>query len=136
MEEIKTTPIVEEQDLNEILRVRREKLDNLVKAGKNPFEKVRYDRTAYSQIIKDNYAEYEGKDVTEYFITRDSDGAFRLEGGMMEELARNVVIDSSDSFAYFQRKLKDEGVIKALKKHGIADGDTVRVLDIEFEFVE
>ena len=80
--------------------------------------------------------EYEGKDVTEYFITRDSDGAFRLEGGMMEELARNVVIDSSDSFAYFQRKLKDEGVIKALKKHGIADGDTVRVLDIEFEFVE
>ena len=80
--------------------------------------------------------EYEGKDVTEYFITRDSDGAFRLEGGMMEELARNVVIDSSDSFAYFLRKLKDEGVIKALKKHGIADGDTVRVLDIEFEFVE
>jgi GTP-binding protein len=80
--------------------------------------------------------EYEGKDTTSYFITRDSDGAYRLEGGMMEELARNVVFDSSDSFAYFQRKLKDEGVIKALKKHGIEDGDVVRVLDIEFEFVE
>ena len=55
--------VVEEQDLNEILRIRREKLDALIKDGKNPFEKVRYDRTAYSQDIKDNYAEYEGKTV-------------------------------------------------------------------------
>ena len=52
-----------ELDLNEILRVRREKLDNLIKDGKNPFEKVRYDRTAYSQDIKDDYDNYEGKTV-------------------------------------------------------------------------
>ena len=50
-------------DLNEILKVRREKLENLKNEGKNPFEKVKYDRTAYSQDIKDNYAEYEGKTV-------------------------------------------------------------------------
>ena len=37
MEEIKTTPIAEEQDLSEILKIRREKLDALVSAGKNPF---------------------------------------------------------------------------------------------------
>ena len=63
MDEIKNTNLPEEQDLSEILRIRREKLDALQKAGKNPFEKVRYDRTAYSQDIKDNYAEYEGKEV-------------------------------------------------------------------------
>ena len=63
MDEIKSVAINQEQDLNEILRVRREKLDNLIKAGKNPFEKVRYDRTAYSQDIKDDYANYEGKEV-------------------------------------------------------------------------
>ena len=39
MDEIKTTQIVEEQDLSEILRIRREKLENLKNAGKNPFEK-------------------------------------------------------------------------------------------------
>lgn len=80
--------------------------------------------------------EYEKKDTSSFYITRDDDGAFELEGGMMEELARNVVLDSSDSFAYFQKRLKDAGVIKALKKAGIEDGDTVRVMDIEFEFVE
>ena len=57
-------PIVnEELDLNEILRVRREKLDALVSAGKNPYEKVKYDRTAYSLDLKDDYDNYEGKTV-------------------------------------------------------------------------
>ena len=63
MEERINGQVVEELDLNEILRVRREKLDNLIKDGKNPFEKVRYDRTAYSQDIKDEYETYEGKTV-------------------------------------------------------------------------
>lgn len=53
----------ETEDLNEILRVRREKLDALKAAGKNPYEKVRYDRTAFSADIKDAYEEYENKVV-------------------------------------------------------------------------
>ena len=55
--------VQEELDLNEILRVRREKLKNLQEAGKNPYEIVKYDRTAFSMDIKENYAEYEGKSV-------------------------------------------------------------------------
>ena len=52
-----------EQDLSEILLVRRQKLSALQQAGKNPFEKVRYDRTAYSKQIKDDYENYENKVV-------------------------------------------------------------------------
>ena len=52
-----------EQDLNEILRIRREKLQALKEAGKNPYEIVRYDRTSYSEDIKANYEEMEGKEV-------------------------------------------------------------------------
>lgn len=63
MDQTNNNPIVQEQDLNEILRIRREKLASLIQAGKNPFEKVRYDRDSYSQDIKDNYADYEGKTV-------------------------------------------------------------------------
>ncbi len=53
----------EELDLSEILRIRRAKLDALKAAGKNPFEKVRYDRTALSGDIKNNYDKYENKTV-------------------------------------------------------------------------
>ena len=52
-----------EQDLNEILRIRREKLSALKEAGKNPYEIVRYDRTSYSEDIKNDYDNMEGKEV-------------------------------------------------------------------------
>ncbi len=55
--------VSEELDLNEILRVRRAKLESLQASGNNPFEKVRYDRDAYSADIKENYDEYENKVV-------------------------------------------------------------------------
>ena len=80
--------------------------------------------------------EYERRDTTDFEVTRDDDGGFDVSGGLVEELARNVVLDSYDSFRYFQKKLKETGVIKALRKAGAKDGDTVRVLDVEFEFVE
>ncbi len=53
-----------EQDLNHLMQIRREKLEELTKAGKNPFEITKFNRTHKSQEIKDNYDELEGKDVT------------------------------------------------------------------------
>ena len=44
------------QELSEILRVRREKLANLQEEGRNPFEQTRFDRTAWSEEIKADYA--------------------------------------------------------------------------------
>ena len=57
------TALPEEEDLNEILRIRRAKLKDLVDAGENPFEKVRFDFDTYSTQIKENFEEYENKDV-------------------------------------------------------------------------
>ena len=54
----------------------------------------------------------------------------------MDELARNVVLDSYDSMQYFQRRIRETGIDKALKRAGVRTGDTVRMLDVEFEYVE
>ncbi len=62
MEE-KNIPQVEELDLSEILKIRRQKLEDLKSAGKNPYEKVRYDRTAFSEDIKADFENYENKVV-------------------------------------------------------------------------
>lgn len=51
------------QDLNEILRVRREKLANLIENGKNPYEITKFDRENTTKQIVDNYADFEGKNV-------------------------------------------------------------------------
>ena len=52
------------EDINQLLKVRREKLANLIEAGKNPFEITKCDVTHHSMDIKDNYEEMEGKTVT------------------------------------------------------------------------
>ena len=52
------------QDINALLKVRREKLADLQERGKNPFEITKYDVTHHSQEIKDNFEELNGKSVT------------------------------------------------------------------------
>jgi lysyl-tRNA synthetase class 2 len=54
----------DELNLNEILRIRREKLEQLKKMGRNPFEILKYDQTHHSKDIKDNFEDMEGKDVS------------------------------------------------------------------------
>ena len=53
-----------EPDLNQLLKVRREKLAELQAAGKDPFQITKYDVTAHSEDVKADYAEWEGKEVS------------------------------------------------------------------------
>ena len=52
------------QDLNQLRKVRREKLAELINAGENPYEIVTYDQTEHTRQIKDNYEQYEGREVS------------------------------------------------------------------------
>ena len=54
----------QEQDLNHLLQVRREKLADLQANGKNPFQITKYDVTNHSMEIKNAFDEFEGKEVT------------------------------------------------------------------------
>ena len=50
-------------ELTEVLRVRREKLQALIDAGQNPYEKTVYGQTHHSEQIREEYAQLEGKEV-------------------------------------------------------------------------
>ena len=63
MEEKNVNTACVEQDLSEILRIRREKLASLIEQGANPYEKIKYDRTAYSSDIKEQFETYENQTV-------------------------------------------------------------------------
>ena len=51
------------QDTNALIQVRKDKLKDLLARGKNPFEITRFDVTNHTQEIKDNFQEFNGKDV-------------------------------------------------------------------------
>jgi len=78
---------------------------------------------------------YPDRDTSEFEIIKTPEG-FEIFGGMIDELARNVTLDNPDSMRYFQKRLKLSGVYKALRKAGVKEGDTVQILDIEFEYRE
>ncbi len=55
---------ITEQDVNHLMQIRREKLEELTRNNKNPFEITKFNRTHTSKDVKTNYEALEGKDVT------------------------------------------------------------------------
>ena len=80
--------------------------------------------------------ELDKRDTTSLFVEIEEDGAFRVEGGLIDNLIRGIVLDDMESFAYFQKRLKQDGIIDLLKEHGAKDGDTIRIKEIEFDFID
>ena len=80
--------------------------------------------------------DFDKKDEHSIVISREDDGTFVVSGGRIDNFARGVVLSDSLSFAYFQNRLKEMGVIDMLKERGLKNGDVVKIKDIVFEYVE
>lgn len=68
-------------------------------------------------------------------IVRDG-AVFEVVGSSMQRLIDSVNFDDEESMSWFHRTLRKWGVIDALRKVGAQEGDTVRIIDMEFDFVE
>ncbi len=79
---------------------------------------------------------YSRPDPNKYEIIRADDGAYEVVGGFIDELARGVDLDDFQSFSYFQKVLKDKGIIKELKNRGADENSTIRIKGIDFELKE
>ena len=81
--------------------------------------------------------EYDAPRSDEFFIEKDEEeGVWYVTGGLIDMLERNVVLSDPDSMAYFQKVLKDKGVIRALTERGVQEDDTIVVGGVEFAFKE
>ena len=69
-------------------------------------------------------------------ITRDPDGAYVLSGYAIERLFKMTDFSREDSIRRFARQMRGMGIDDALRERGAEDGDTVRLLEFEFEFTE
>lgn len=68
-------------------------------------------------------------------ITRGDDGVFYVEAPWLEHIMRTVDMDDYASLQYFQRVLRNSGIIDKLEEKGINEGDTVNIFGFEFDFV-
>ncbi|HAA8258603.1 TPA_asm: GTPase ObgE [Listeria monocytogenes] len=72
----------------------------------------------------------------DFEISREPDGTFVLSGAKIERLFTMTNFERDASISRFARQLRAVGVDEALRKRGAKDGDIVRLLDYEFEFMD
>ena len=91
--------------------------------------------------IKIYEAEYTEPDLasdttTHEFSIHKEDDLFIVEGEWLRRVMNSVNFSNRESLMYFQRVLRNSGVIAALEDAGVSDGDTVSIYDFEFDYVK
>lgn len=85
-----------------------------------------------TQVVEYKFKKYEEP----FTIELCDDGIYNVVGPMIEKLMQKTDFNNDPSIRRFAKQLRDLGVDEALRKLGVADGETVRILDYEFEFFD
>ena len=81
--------------------------------------------------------EYTFEEEEDFFeIERQSDGVFNVTGEKLKRLFQMTDFDSDTGRARFARQLRSYGLDDRLRKLGVKNGDTVRIFNFEFEFID
>lgn len=105
--------------------------DTIERTPEFPLEHEEEEETGVHRVLYKHEA-----DPDAFKITRDPDGAYVVSGEKVEKLFKMTDFSREESVRRFARQLRGFGVDEALRQRGAKDGDTVRLLEFEFEFVE
>ena len=69
-----------------------------------------------------------------YNVYIDENGVFIVEGERIDKMLGYTNLESEKGFNFFQKFMKEQGILKELEAQGIEDGDTVRMYGFEFDY--
>lgn len=125
-EEIKVYPIsaVTGQGLKELLYYVRELLDSMTD------EPVMFEKEIDTDTLFDNPNEA-------FYVEKDDKGVYVVSGPRIDRMLGYTNLESEKGFNFFQKFLRQTGILKQLKELGVQEGDTVRVGDyLEFDYYD
>jgi len=109
------------QGVKELLYAMKKLLDEM------PKEPITYE-AEYDPSIRD-------AKIDAFTVEIDpKDGAYLVEGPKIEKMLGYTNLESERGFLFFQNFLKEQGILAALEKKGIKEGDTVRIYHLEFDY--
>ncbi len=130
------TEIKDEVDIVEVSALTKDNLNQLLYKAMDILE------------VTDEFLLYEDdniEDIVEYSFTPEEasfriveaeDGVFEVKGEQVEKMLKMTDFTHDQSVKRFARQLKSIGVDEELRKLGVVDGDIVRILDFDFEFMD
>ncbi|MCF2646697.1 GTPase ObgE [Niallia sp. Sow4_A1] len=113
--------------LRELLFAIADKLEN---TSEFPLEEVEEEAGIHRVVYKHEV------DERQFYITRDPDGSFVLSGEGIEKLFKMTDFSRDESVRRFSRQMRGMGIDEALRQRGAKDGDTVKLMEYEFEFID
>ncbi|MBQ0110036.1 MAG: Obg family GTPase CgtA, partial [Clostridiales bacterium] len=84
---------------------------------------------------EEEYVEPEISETDSSVSVVKENGVYVVEGEWLIRLCNDINFDDYESLQYFQRVLREKGVIQALEDAGIEEGDTVSMYGVEFDFM-
>lgn len=123
-------------DIYPISGLTGEGLKELLKALKDEVIKSRQESDIETFESEISIEELINKDENELIIEKPTNNYYIVSGEKINKMLGYTNLDTEKGMKYFQDFLKDEGIIKELKKKGMVEGDTVDVAGIEFEYYD
>jgi GTPase len=90
-------------------------------------------KTILTDVVQES-VRYQYQEEALFQIVKE-DNVYRVTGPWIENLVNSTNFDDTESLQYFQRLIRKKGVIDALEKAGVQEGDLVALHDLEFEFI-
>lgn len=118
----------------EISALNNEGLEKVINNIADMLDKIEQ-KPLYEENQIESHVLYKFKKEKPFSITKDSN-AWIVKGENIEKLFKMTKFNSNDATLRFAKKLKNMGIDDELKRLGAINGDTVRILDYEFEYVE
>lgn len=124
---------VKDKEIFEISVINGEGLDKVINHIADVLDKIEV-KDLVEEEQYESYVLYKFKKEEPYTITRDVDGCWLIKGKEIEKLLQMSRFNTDEAVSRFANKLRKMGIDDKLVELGVKEGDTVRILDYEFEF--
>ena len=118
----------------EVSAIQNKGLDEVLKALKELVKNTK-DEVLFSEEVQESHVLYKFKKEKPFTITKENN-TYIIKGATIEKIFQMTNFNTEESFFRFSSKLRKMGIDDELEKMGIQEGDTVRILDYEFEYTK
>ena len=127
-QKIKNVPIYE------ISAIKNEGLNEVIEALKKLVQTTK-EEVLFSPNIQESHVLYQFKKEKPFTIIKENN-TYIIKGEKIEKLFKMVNLNTEEALTRFSNKLRKMGIDDELERQGIKEGDTVRILDYEFEYTK
>lgn len=127
--------LTEEYPIYPISTITRQGLRELLFEIADQLDKIPHRITPVEEAPEHIVYKHQPEEVP-FIITRDDDGAYVISGQKIEKLFKMTDLTRDESIQRFSRQMRSMGIDDALRERGAKDGDIVRLMKYEFEFIE